>query len=77
MDYLSTIIAFLTGGGITSILSLRYARRNSKLDYADRAMKFMEDQNERLVLRIDVMDKRIDGLELISCHKVDCKMRIL
>jgi len=77
MEYLPTTLAFLTGGGATAIVSLRYIKKTSKLDYADRAMKFMEDQNIRLVSRIDLMDKRIDALELISCHKTDCKNRMI
>lgn len=76
MEYLSTILAFITGGGLTALISARWTRKNSKLDYADRAIAFMESQNERLILRIDKMGKRIDSLEVVSCQKLECKNRI-
>lgn len=74
--YLPSIIAFLTGGGITAVLSLKYQKKTSKLDYADRAMKFMEDTNEKLIERINELEKRIDNLETISCKRLNCQIRI-
>ena len=75
--YIPTILAFFTGGGITAVLSFRYAKKTSKLDYADRAMKFMEETNEKLIKRVEILEQRVDTLEPISCRRIDCKIRIL
>lgn len=77
MEYLSTIIAFITGGGITAVASWRFVKKTSKLDYADRAMKFMEDQNIKLIVRIEALENRVDTLEPISCKRMDCTIRLI
>jgi hypothetical protein len=77
MEYIKIILGFLTGGGITAIASLRYMKKTSKLDYADRAMKFMEDQNTKLIVRIEALENRVDILEPISCKRMDCNIRLI
>ena len=81
--YITTFIAFVTGGGVTAVLSIRYARKTTKLDYADKAMKFMESVNDEMGKRYDELGKRYDelgqrvkNLEDSSCINFDCNERI-
>jgi hypothetical protein len=75
-----TIIAFVSGGGITGLISsfvtLRYATKTPKLDYTDRLGDFWEKQNEKIIARFEGLEKRIDELETMSCERADCKIRI-
>ena len=74
-NYLFSFLSFVAGGGVTSIISLRYARKNNKVDFADKAMKFMEEQNDKMIERVEKLEKRIDGLEEISCIRENCEIR--
>ena len=76
MDYLSTILAFVSGGGISTIISLKFARKSNKVDFADKAIHFMEEQNDKMIKRVKALEKRIDDLEEISCLKIDCTGRV-
>ncbi len=76
MDYLSTILAFVSGGGISTIISLKFARKSNKVDFADKAIRFMEEQNDKMIKRVEALEKRIDDLEEISCLKIDCAGRV-
>ena len=75
MDYLLNIISFVAGGGISTILSIRYARKTTKLDYADRAVNFLDKQNENLIQRIDELEKKVDNLILMQCTSLECPLR--
>lgn len=57
MDYLFTIISFVAGSGLTTIFSIRYIRKNTKLDYADSAVTLLDTQNQKLIDRIDELEK--------------------
>ena len=74
-EYIFPIIGFITGGGISTVLSVRYLRKNSKLDYADKAIKFMEEQEAKLLSRFSTLEKRVTDLEKISCITTNCKKR--
>jgi hypothetical protein len=76
MDYLMTALGFITGGGMTAIFSVRYVRKNTKLDYADKAIKFMEGRQDKMQEQVKDLETRIDDLEQISCIRHDCTERI-
>jgi len=76
MDYLPAIFGFLTGGGLSAIASIRYIKKNTKLDYSDRAIKFMDDQNKIITQRFEKLEARVKELEKISCERLECKTRI-
>jgi hypothetical protein len=76
---LYTILGFISGGGITAIvttfISFKYAKKTPKLDYTERLGQFWEEQNEKLLKRFSSLETRVEGLEKISCERVDCKNR--
>ncbi len=76
MEYLITILGFITGGGLTAVVSARYIRKTSKIDAADKVVKFYEDQAVNLVNRLEGIDKRVKALEEMACSRKDCKDRI-
>lgn len=73
--FLYSFLPFIAGGGVSTIISLKYARKNNKLDFADKAMKFMEEQNDKTNARVERLEKRIDDLEEISCIRENCNIR--
>ena len=75
MDYLSIIITFITTGGLTTIFTARYLRKTSKIDAADKVVKFHEEQTIKLIERFEELEKRVQGLEDASCVRIECKDR--
>ena len=73
MDFTSIIIAIigaLAGGGLVSLLTIHETRKGLKIDNKgkeqDQFIKLidqLQDQNEKLNVRIDVKDARITELE--------------
>jgi hypothetical protein len=76
MEYLNLIVSFVIGGGLTAFLNWRIRSKTEKVDFADKAMKFMEEQNDSLMKRIEVLEKKVNALETMQCKKIDCKIRI-
>jgi hypothetical protein len=79
---LSTVIGIVTGGGLQTLFSLRYARKKTKLDFADQAIRFMEEVNERqqkqyaeLSAKHEALTAKVQELEAASCIKFTCKDR--
>jgi hypothetical protein len=70
------LLTFISGGGISTFISLRYARKTNKVDFADKAMKFMEEQNDKMIRRVEKLEIRLDELEEISCTREGCNIRI-
>lgn len=62
-QYLFPIITFLTGGGISTIISIRYARKSAKLDFAEKSMAFMEKVNDTMQEKYDEIKKAYDELK--------------
>jgi len=78
LEYLSIIISFITGGGISTLISLRYIRKVGKIDYTEKAITFIEKQyddvlakNKELHLRVTALEKLIP----LACFRLDCENR--
>jgi len=83
MEYLSIIISFIVGGGLTTILNLRLskkametANKSQKVDFADKAVKFMEGQNDNLMERVIRLESEILKLGTFRCERQECPTRI-
>ena len=74
-EYILPILGFITGGGATALVSLRYIKQNTKLDYTDKALQFMEAQESKLLTRFSKLETRVSELEKISCITADCTKR--
>ena len=78
VEYFSIIAGFITGGGISTLISLRYLRRLSKLDYTEKAIAFIERQYDDVLVKNKELHERVTALEKLIplvCFKVDCPTR--
>lgn len=75
-EYLDMIFAFVVGGGLTTLINLKYLKRNSKLDFADKAVKFMDHVNDGLLERVGILEDKVKELTEMKCKKADCPDRI-
>jgi hypothetical protein len=75
-EYILPILGFVTGGGVTSIVSIWYTKRTSKLDYTEKLSTFWEDQNEKLLARFKALEERLEKVENNSCERAECPNRV-
>lgn len=78
LEYISIILRFKTGGGISILISLRYLRKNGKIDYTEKAIAFIEKQYDDVHANNKELHDRVIALEkLITmiCLKMYCKER--
>ena len=83
MEYLSLIISFVVGGGLTTLVNWKNAKRKEKIltdsekvDFADKSMKYMEEFNDKLIKRIENLENEVKWLTAFKCEKNPCKNRI-
>jgi len=83
MEYLSLIFTFIIGGGLTTLINFRLnkkaqevANQSQKVDFADKAVKFMETQNDSLMERIVTLEEDVKKLFVFKCEKINCKDRV-
>ena len=78
LQYLSIILSFLTGGGISTLITLRYIRKAGKLDYTEKAIAFIEKQYDDVLAKNKELHERVTALEKLIplvCFKMDCLIR--
>lgn len=76
MNYLNLIISFIVGGGLTALTNWGISKRSSKVDFADKAIKFTEDYSVRLMNRVAIMEGEIKQLSKFKCERSDCDLRL-
>lgn len=79
LEYLSIIISFITGGGISTLISLRYLRKAGKIDFTEKAIAFIETQYDDVLAKNKELHERVTALEKLIprvCFRVDCKIRL-
>ena len=79
IEYISIIISFITGGGISTLLSLRYLRKVGKIDYTEKAIAFIEKQYDDVLAKNKELHERVTALEKLiplACFKMECKNRL-
>ena len=82
MDYINIIISFILGGGLTTILTLKYTKAGSKIDMTEKAIKFWEEQfnsilekHQDLELKYEELKKLIEDRAPLLCYNLQCKDR--
>lgn len=78
LEYISIILSFITGGGISTLISLRYLRKNGKIDYTEKAIAFIEKQYDDVLSKNKELHDRVTVLEKLIpmvCFKMDCEVR--
>ncbi len=76
MEFIEIMSGFIAGGGFTLFLNWKIARKIQKVDFADRAVNFMAEQNDRLMKRVDKLEVDVAKLMNLKCEKTDCPNRI-
>jgi hypothetical protein len=76
LSYLSVITSFILGGGITLFANWKLRRKSEKVDFADKAIAFMEKTNDGLMKRVNQMEAELKQLSKFKCEKIDCQTRI-
>jgi len=76
MEYLSLILSFIVGGGITALANWRIAKKTTKVDFADKAIQFMEKQNDGLMKRVTRLEDEVKNILKLKCERVMCPDRI-
>ena len=78
LEYLSIILSFITGGGISTLISLRYLRKGGKLDYTEKAIAFIERQYDEVLEKNKELHERVTALEKLiplACFRLACAQR--
>jgi len=83
MEYLSLVISFIVSGGLSTLVTLKLSRRakeietrTAKVDFADKAVLFMERNNDGLMEDVANLKAEVKLLSKFKCEKIDCKIRI-
>lgn len=77
LEYLF-IISFIVGGGISTLITLRYINKAVKLDYTEKVIALIEKQYDDVLAKNKELNERVTALEKLIpmvCFKMDCKMR--
>ncbi len=75
LQYLTILISFITGGGISTLISLRYLRKANKAEYSEKAIAFIEKQYDDVLTKNKELHERVTTLEKlipIVCFRKDC-----
>ncbi len=78
LEYISIILSFITGGGISTLISLRYLRKNGKIDYTEKAIAFIEKQYDDVLAKNKELHERVTALEKLIpmvCFNLECTLR--
>jgi hypothetical protein len=78
LEYISIILIFITGGGISTLISLRYLRKAGKIDYTEKAIAFIEKQYDDVLAKNKELHERVTALEKLiplACFRMECDQR--
>ena len=78
LEYLSVLAAFISCGGISTLISLRYLRKGGKLYYTEKAITFIEKQYDDVLTKNKELHIRVTALEKLiplACFRLDCQNR--
>jgi hypothetical protein len=75
MEWVQIIIGFVTGGGLMVLTNYKINKSSQKVDFADKAMIFMEKENDKYIKRIEKLEEDVKKLFQFKCTVVECKLR--
>ncbi len=79
LAYIALLLSFITGGGISTLLTLRYIRKAGKLDYTEKAIAFIEKQYDEVLSKNKDLQDRVETLEKLIplvCFVTNCPNRL-
>lgn len=77
--FLSLLMSFIAGGGISTILTYRFIRKVHKLDYTEKAISFIEKQYDDVLKKNEELQARVAALEKLIplvCFVTSCPNRV-
>jgi len=74
-QWIEIAIGFITGGGFITLINWKINKNSQKVDYADKAINFMEEQNDKLMKRIINLEEDVAKLWNFKCDVLECKNR--
>lgn len=75
MQWIEILMGFITGGGLMVLTNWKINKRSQKVDFADKAVKFMEEQNDIYIKRIEKLEADVKKLFVFKCEDLTCKNR--
>ena len=78
IEYIGIIISFIAGGSLSTLMTVRYLRKNSKIDYTEKAINFVDHQYDKVLQKNQELEERIIRLEAlipIACFNFQCENR--
>lgn len=75
MEWIQIIIGFITGGGLMVLTNYKINKSSQKVDFADKAMIFMEKENDKYIKRIEKLEDDVKKLFEFKCTDLDCRNR--
>jgi len=79
LEYITILVSFITGGGISTLISMRYINKASKIDFTEKAITFIEKQYDDVLAKNKELHERVSALEKIiplACFNQYCKNRL-
>lgn len=74
-EWIQIVLGFVTGGGLMVLTNYKINKRSQKVDFADKAVKFMEEQNDIYIARIEKLEADVKKLFEFKCEDLTCKNR--
>ena len=75
MTLIETAAAVIGSGGLGWLINWRANRKSQKLEYTEKAVNFMSEQNDRLMKRVEKLEADVAKLMDFKCEKIDCPNR--
>lgn len=63
IEIVSIIFAFITGGGLSTLINLKFARKGAEIDITDKAVKFWEGQFNTITDRHIALETKYEELK--------------
>lgn len=78
--WIQILISFVLGGGLLTLITIRYNNKAVKVDAYGKMEQFWQDSNESIrkefQTRVNELEKRISDLEKTVCRRPNCKTRL-
>lgn len=74
-EWVQIALGFITGGGLMVLTNWKINKSSQKVDFADKAIKFMEEQNDNYIKRIEKLEADVEKLFKFKCENLTCTSR--
>lgn len=75
MNIFYLLLAIVSSGGFSSILTVAINRKNRKREYSEKVIAFWQDEHNKLMSRVIILEAEVSILKGIQCHTNQCPNR--